>query len=276
MKKGLKKKNNFSVWIISIILLLVVAGFLINNYSKKEILSSPANLITKLNPSSYKIVDSLKVEDKYYIDKNFIIKSLPSFLKDCNAIKTSKSNRKQVSFYVNKPVKVYLAWDMRKKIPSGWTKTSDKVYVSDKDASKGSYLQLLYRNFNAEKVIVPKKNLKSNYIIFVCPNSPDLDSVIFTNIDTTKEITITEDKFKVEWVNQKDVRFYLLSIIKIDEQGKKIKDIYTSSFSKSTGSYEIDFTKEPFLSEGNGRYKFGLTAVMSDKNDYFNFIFVKS
>ncbi|MFA4953567.1 MAG: hypothetical protein WC584_05060, partial [Candidatus Pacearchaeota archaeon] len=138
-----------------------------SNYIIFVVKSSGEMAISNLIPSSYQI-KTLQSGSKYYVDRIYTITSnLPSSLNGHKAVITRNDFLSQTSFNANKNVRVYLAWDMRENIPTGWTSMSDKVYVTDTGASNGGYLKLLYKDFNAGNVIVPKKNSKSNYIIFV-------------------------------------------------------------------------------------------------------------
>ena len=136
--------------------------------------SSSLVLVSRISPTNY-ILDSESLGNgrTYYVDRAYrITQDLPSILIGHKVIKTANSDRQAVSFLVNKDVRIFLAWDNRATIPSGWTiSTSSRVYVSDSGASGGGYLQLYYKDFTAGEVSIPvlpsNNNGNSNYIIFI-------------------------------------------------------------------------------------------------------------
>ena len=139
--------------------LLFLAGF------------SAAVSITSLQPSNLQLVEAgLEKGSEYYVDRSYSITSeIPYFLEGHKAIKTpaDPATTSAVSFNVNAPVRIFLAWDTREAFFPGWESTNAIITVSDQGASNSGQMTLVFKDFPAGIVSIPKKSVKINYFVFV-------------------------------------------------------------------------------------------------------------
>ncbi len=135
----------------------------------------PTNpLITSIQPTNLQLIEvGLAKGSSYYFDRDYTITSdLPSILSQTKAIRTpvDPATTTDLSFTTNVPIRVVLAWDTREVYTawqSGWTTTNTRISVSDSYASDNGTMLLIYKDFQAGNITIPKKTDKSNYIIFV-------------------------------------------------------------------------------------------------------------
>ncbi|MDO8648037.1 MAG: glycoside hydrolase family 88 protein [Candidatus Diapherotrites archaeon] len=142
-----------------LVFLLFFAGF------------SAAVSITAVQPSNLQLIEAgLGKGSEYYIDRTYAITSeIPYFLENHKAIKTpaDPATTSAVSFNVNAPVRVFLAWDTREAFFTGWESTNAIINVTDAGASNSGQMTLMFKDFPAGTVSIPKKSIKINYFIFV-------------------------------------------------------------------------------------------------------------
>ena len=109
----------------------------------------------------------------YYTDRDYQIKSAPSYLLDASLIKTANNDKISklnsfLSFKVSKAATVYVAYDPRgARIPSwlqGFTKTSDKLGVDD---PKIANLTVYKKDYSAGTVTLGA-NLAGNALGALC------------------------------------------------------------------------------------------------------------
>jgi photosystem II stability/assembly factor-like uncharacterized protein len=122
--------------------LRILAYDIANNVGTDEsdsTFSIPALFLTDVKPSTY-VPAYLNVGDNYYIDRHYIITSIPDELQNLLWIKTANNDKhatseRVVSFTVNKDVAVYVGYD--RSFPdfpqwlSSWENTGLQIRVSD-------------------------------------------------------------------------------------------------------------------------------------------------
>jgi len=99
--------------------------------------STEIPVVSNLNPSSYQL-GTLSVGEQYYVDRNYVLESVPSEYAGSLLIRTANDDKNSgvgVSFNVDRDVNVYVAFDPRV-APSSWlsssfVKTGGKIFVSD-------------------------------------------------------------------------------------------------------------------------------------------------
>ncbi|WP_221392227.1 T9SS type A sorting domain-containing protein [Dyadobacter sp. NIV53] len=121
-----------------------------------------------------------------YVDRNFTITSLPSFLKKASFIQTGNNTKNDIrasylSFKLSEKSYIYVLYDPRATtLPAwlqGWQKLNDKVYTTD---SGTSYLNVYAKEYPAGNITVggnlaaPAAGALTNYIVAAVPSSDNL------------------------------------------------------------------------------------------------------
>lgn len=120
--------------------------------------NSSSVIVSDINPHSYQI-SYLKQGDFYYIDRSYIIKSIPRDYQGLLWIKTANEDRankseKFLSFELHKDAKIYIAYDSRAQSVPNWLLTNfhplnryigvseyaEKLQLWEKDCIKGTII----------------------------------------------------------------------------------------------------------------------------------------
>ena len=147
---------------------------------------TPVPLELSINYPIYYVIDQLDVNDTFYIDRNYTIADMPTFLKSVPAIKTANDDKTNttddmLSFNVNQSVAVYVAFDKMAFTKNNWTPPDwldDFTYTNDiidVNGSGSGYLKLFVGHFDEGTISLPGPRAEgsdgkiSNYIVFVKP-----------------------------------------------------------------------------------------------------------
>jgi len=160
--------------------------------------------------------------DEYYIDRNYTLSTVPSYLDGTAWIMTANDDKQEttnsfLSFNTTQNVTVYVALDDRATSPpnwlSSWTLSNDIVKTSLQD-----YV-LYFNDFSAGAITLgansasgsswPTTNLKSNYVVAIVEDVPQMPPAAPSNLSATaasqSQIDLSwsdnsgdEDGFKIE------------------------------------------------------------------------------
>jgi len=135
-------------------------------------------IVSNLTPATYEVT-TLSPGDKYYVDRDYTIISMPSDLQGAVGIKTanddkSVSTETHIEFDLSQKADVYIAYDNRKISLPAWMSdfdaTGEAIAVNDDDASP---LQLYKKAFPAGHVVLggnmapPAAGANTNYIVLL-------------------------------------------------------------------------------------------------------------
>ena len=139
----------------------------------------PPGLITNLQPNNYQL-GTIRVNEKYYIDRDYVLTSVPLELDGLAMIKTANDDKKQptsstrITFDLNNDAIVYILHDERAPLTwlssQGFGATNLVTSVSDP-----YYLPKIFsKSFTAGKVELPGNGCLSetcsNYAVIIKPN----------------------------------------------------------------------------------------------------------
>ncbi|HOX85097.1 MAG TPA: DUF4038 domain-containing protein [bacterium] len=100
---------------------------------------NPSLQVTNLTPARYRI-DTLRVMGQYYIDRNFVIKNVPSGYENALLICTANEDKTQtampfLTFHINVACKISVAYERGKSLPAwlaeGWQKNGQTLFNDD-------------------------------------------------------------------------------------------------------------------------------------------------
>lgn len=144
--------------------------------------------ITDLNPENYETA-FLQAGDKYYIDREYNLTSIPDDLQNLLWIKTANDNKNTqdlgFGFGVNSPVKVYISYDKRQNITSwlsSWTYYGEGITTQDQLSNP---YKIYYKNFEPGNINLGdncesncENNERSMYLVLIDTVYPESASLI--------------------------------------------------------------------------------------------------
>ena len=128
--------------------------------------------ITGLNPSEYEI-EELEEGDRYYTDRSFKIRTIPSELNNLLWIKTANDDRNEninITFSIDSPARIYVGLDKRATSTpewmSGWTFWGKGIRASDNPSNP---FNISYKDFPSGSVTLGPnpESAGSMYIILI-------------------------------------------------------------------------------------------------------------